>query len=79
MTNIELKKKLINKIEHLEDGYILEEVLHLLEFEESTKVYRLNDAQKIAVDEGRIQIASGQFHTKEQVQKEIDEWLAINN
>jgi predicted transcriptional regulator len=75
MTNIELKKKLINKIEHLEDGYILEEVLHLLEFEESTKVYKLNNAQKLAVDQGRNQIASGQYHTNEQVEKEMDEWL----
>ena len=76
MTEIELKKRLIEKIQHTQDERILEEAYRLLEMEsEDINVYRLNDEHKKAIAEARKQIKNGQFLTEGQANKEIDEWL----
>ena len=77
MTKIELKKRLIEKIQHTQDERILEEAYRLLEIEsEDIDIYRLNDEQKKAIAEARQQIKDGQFLTENQANKEIDEWLS---
>lgn len=76
MSTVELRKRLIDKIQHTQDERILEEVYRLLELDaEDTEIYRLNDDQKKAINEAREQVKSGQFLTEEQANKEIDEWL----
>jgi hypothetical protein len=76
MMTVELRQKLINKIKETQDDRILEEVYRLLNLEaDDFEVYKLNDDQKKAIEEGRQQIANGQFLTDEQANNEIDEWL----
>jgi len=77
MSTVELRKRLIEKIQKTQDQRILEEAFRLLELEtaEDIEIYRLNDDQKIAINEAREQITNGQFLTEEQANKEIDEWL----
>lgn len=76
MSTVELRKRLIDKIQSTKDDRILEEAFRLLELEtEDIEIYRLNDAQKKAISEARQQIENGQFLTEEQANKEIDEWL----
>ena len=76
MSAVELRKRLIDKIQKTKDERILEEAFRLFELEtEDSEVYRLNDVQKKAVTEARQQIKNGQFLTEEQANKEIDEWL----
>ncbi len=76
MSTVELRKRLIDKIQHTHDQRILEEAYRLLELEtEETDTYKLNDDQKNAIQEARQQIKNGQFLTEEQANKEIDEWL----
>ena len=77
MSTIELRKRLIEKIQVIDDDKLLEEAYRLLEvdIEESTDVYVLNDQQKEAIDQARKQIKEGQFLTDEESNRQIDEWL----
>ena len=76
MSTIELKKRLIDKIQKTENEGLLEEAYRLLELETSDiEIYKLSDNQKLIVEESRQQIKNGQFLADEQANKEIDEWL----
>lgn len=76
MSSIELKRRLIEKIQKTENEDLLAEAYRLLELEtEDIEIYKLNDEQRKAIAEARQQIANGQFLTDEQANKEIDEWL----
>ncbi len=76
MSTVELRKRLIDRIQRTKDERILEEAYRLLEHEtQDSEIYRLNDDQKKSISEARQQIKNGQFLTEEQANKEIDEWL----
>jgi tRNA A22 N-methylase len=76
MSTVELRKRLIDKIQTTKDERILEEAYRLLEIEtEDIEIYILHDDQKKAISEARQQIKNGQFLTDEQANNEIDEWL----
>jgi hypothetical protein len=77
MSTIELRKRLIDKIQKTDDENLLEEAFRLLELEtENIETYKLNDDQWNAVKEARQQIKKGEFLTDEQANREIDEWLS---
>jgi hypothetical protein len=77
MSTIELRRRLIDKIQKTENEDLLAEAYRLLELEtEDIEMYKLNDDQRKAINEARQQINSGQFLTDEQSNKEIDEWLS---
>lgn len=77
MSTIELRKRLIDKIQKTDNEDLLAEAYRLLELEtEDIEVYKLNNDQRKAIAEARQQIKSGQFLTDEQSNKEIDEWLS---
>jgi hypothetical protein len=76
MTVIELRKKLIGKINRIKNDKILEEIYRLIENEETDlDVYLLSTDQKNAIAEAQQQIKNGDYLTDEQADKEIDEWL----
>ena len=77
MSTLELKQKLISKIEQTEDNSLLEEALRLLDIEiDDLGPIKLSEKQIEATDEAREQIKKGQYLTNEQANKEIDEWLS---
>jgi len=77
MSTIELRRRLIDKIQKTENEDLLEEAYRLLELEtEDIEIYKLNDDQRKAITEARQQINNGQFLTDDQSNKEIDEWLS---
>jgi hypothetical protein len=77
MSTIELRKRLIDKIQKTDNEDLLAEAYRLLELEtEDIEIYKLNNDQRKAITEARQQIKSGQFLTDEQSKKEIDEWLS---
>lgn len=77
MSTIELRKRLIDKIQKTDNESLLQEVFRLLEIEtEDLEIYKLSDDQKKAVNEARQQIKNGQFLNNDQADKEIDEWLS---
>lgn len=77
MSTIELRKRLIDKIQKTENENLLQKAYRLLELEtENIEIYKLSDDQRKAVDEAGQQIKGGQFLTNDQADKEIDEWLS---
>ena len=77
MSIIELKQKLISRIQETADDSLLEEALRLLNIESGeSEALTLNEEQVKAVNEAQTQIKNGQFLTNEQANKEIDEWLS---
>lgn len=76
MTSIELKNKVIRKINQVNDDEILKEVYQLLDDNfEDTEIYQLSGNHKIAVETAKNQIDNGEYLTNEQANKEIGEWL----
>jgi len=71
---MQLKEKVIEKLDHLEESF-LAEILHLIEFHQETKPYQLSAVEKEAIQEGIEDIEAGNFHTNEAVEKEMLEWL----
>jgi len=77
MSTLDLRKRLIEKIQKTDNESLLKEVYRLLELEtEDIEVYKLSEDQKDAINEARQQIKKGQFLTNDQADKEIDEWLS---
>lgn len=76
MTTIELKKKLIKQINHIEDKLLLQEMSRLsgLAMEEAD-VYFFTDEESSAIEETQQDYAQGEFLTNEEANKEVDEWL----
>lgn len=76
MSTVELRKRLIEKIQATSDDHLLEEANRLFEIEtEELDIYLLNDEQKTIIGQSRQQISQGKFISDEQANKEIDEWL----
>jgi hypothetical protein len=76
MLTIELRRRLIDKIQKTENQDLLAEAYRLLELEtEDIEIYKLDDDQRRAITEARQQITNGQFLTDDQSNKEMDEWL----
>jgi len=76
MSTVELRKRLIEKIQKTENENLLLEAYRLLELEtEDLEVYKLSDEQVNVVNEAREQIKNGQYLTDDQANKDIDEWL----
>ena len=76
MTVKELKKRLIGKINQIDNNELLEEMYRLISNEETNiSIYQLSDEQLNIVEEGQIQFRNGQILTEEQADKDIEEWL----
>ena len=77
MSTVELKNRLIEKIQNTENNSLLEEACRLFELEaKSLEIYVLSESQLDAVNEAREQIKTGKYLTSDQANKEIDEWLS---
>jgi hypothetical protein len=61
MTAIELKKKLIEKINQTQNNMILEEMYRLIVNEETDDIYELSVEQREAVEEAQQQFINRQF------------------
>jgi hypothetical protein len=72
MSTIELRKRLIDKIQKTDNKNILQEAYRLLELEaEDIEVYKLSDDQKRVVNEARQEIKDGKFLTDNQADKKL--------
>ncbi|WP_426292161.1 hypothetical protein ACN9ML_19530 [Dyadobacter endophyticus] len=71
-----LKERLIDRIREIDNEDILAEAYRLLGTESDLEEpLKLNNAQKVAIDEAREQIKNGAYLTNNQADKEIGEWL----
>ncbi len=72
MTVLELKKKLIGKINQTENSELFEVMFPLITEEDAgSEIYELSHDQISAVEEGQQQFETGQFLKGEQADKEI--------
>lgn len=75
MTTIELKKKLIKRINNIEDELLLEEISRLLDVEkDESDIYYFTKEEREAVEEARKQYARGEYKNNEEANKLFDEW-----
>ena len=72
MSTTELKNKVIDKLETVNDQ-VLKKILALIESE--TEIYKVNDGERNAIQEGLKQLENDEFLTNKEVEKEIDTWL----
>jgi len=72
----EIREKLTGRINQTNRLDLLEEMLHLIENEESNLIYDLTAEQQNAVAEALNQYEKGQFLTDEDADKEISKWLS---
>ena len=73
---VNLKERLIKRIQETSDPDLLKEIYRLLEIDfDDLELYKLSDEQRDAIREAQQQINQGDFLTHEQANKEIEEWL----
>jgi hypothetical protein len=78
MSDIDLKEKLIVKIQEMDNHDLLAEAYRLLGLEvEGEEPFKLDESQKGAIIEARNQIKNGQSFTNAEADNEIDEWLKM--
>ena len=76
MTTNELRKRVINKINELDDESLLLDLIRIIEVStDDHEIYRLSDNHKIAINQAIDQIEKGDYLTNEQSNQKIDEWL----
>lgn len=76
MKTTEIKKRLIDEINSLDNRKILEELYRFLNLENKIeKTYKLSEEQESAISEAREQIQNGDYLTNDQANDEIDKWL----
>lgn len=75
MTTVEIKKKLIKRINDSENELLLEEIYRLMEGDDTDEIMYLSDAQKASVREGQEDYRQGRVVSQEDLDREIDEWL----
>ena len=75
MKTVEIRNKLIAQIRLSSNNSLMEEMYNLLNIDNEVDVYELNNEQKAAILEARLQIKDGQFFTNDQVNEEITKWL----
>jgi len=73
---VNLKERLIKRIQETTDSDLLKEVYRLLEIDfDDQETYELSDAQRSAIIEGQQQINQGKYLTHEQANEETKKWL----
>jgi hypothetical protein len=76
MTTLEIKNKLIKKIQATENQDLLQEIYRLLDIDQDDfGVLNLSKEQREAISKGEQDIEKGDFLTDEQADKDIDQWL----
>lgn len=76
MTTLELKKKLIKRINNIEDELLLQEVSRLIDtVDDESDIYYFTEEESRAIEEARESYKRGEFLTDEEANKEVDEWL----
>lgn len=77
MTTLELKSKVIDKVNTITDNDLLKDLIKLIENNsDDADIYRLSDNHKMTIGIAIEQIKKGDFISNQQANKEIDEWLS---
>ncbi len=76
MTSLEIKNKIIGRINQTEDGELLADIFRLLENSDpDPSVIILSNDHKKAINEARTQISKGEYLNNDEANHEIKKWL----
>ena len=75
MSTLEIKKKLINEINEVEDIQLLNALYRILTAKKNEEVYQLSKEQVAAIEEAQEQYSNGRYFSNDEVDQEIEEWL----
>jgi predicted transcriptional regulator len=75
MTTVELKNILIHQIAGIDDKSFLAAIKKIIDTKSGSTIYKTTPEQRKRIQEGREQIAKGEFYSNDQVEMEIDAWL----
>ena len=76
MSKTELKERIANGINKLEDKAVLEQLNRFINVElPANGVMHLTEAQKKSISEGIADIEAGNYISHDDANKQIDEWL----
>lgn len=75
MTTVQIKSRLIDKIQNSENEVLLEILLNIMEDQELEEPVELTQAQIEAIKSGLEEIESGKYITNEEANRQTEEWL----
>jgi|688.fasta_scaffold994687_1 predicted transcriptional regulator len=76
MTITEIKKEILERVNQLDDDWVLEDVYRILQAPFESKVkFVFSQVQKDNLDAIEKEIDNGLYVTNEQSEKDLDEWL----
>jgi len=76
MSDVELKKRLIKRIERSKDSALLREAYRLMGTDTADlEPYKLTKEQQASVDRGKKDIKAGRKLSEREANKAVDEWL----
>ena len=76
MTVVELKEKLIAKINSTDDEQLLEHIADIIEFEHNPdNIHVMSQGEIDAVIDGLEQVKNGQCISDEEAHRQFEEWL----
>ncbi len=77
MSVIELKNQVKNRIEAVNDEYLLEEILNLIDFEsEKEEIFIISADHQKELDKSIVQMQSGDTISNEEVDAKVQKWLS---
>jgi hypothetical protein len=78
MTHAELQRRnqLIAYIEQVQDQNLIDEMLRMIQLHFEGNVFITSPSQKEAIREAQIEFAEGKGIPAEEVEREMEEWLA---
>lgn len=76
MSDMELKKRLIKRIERSKDSALLREAYRLMGTDaEGLEPYKLTKQQQASVNKGKKDVKAGRTLSEREANKAVDEWL----
>jgi predicted transcriptional regulator len=75
MSTVELKNKLKEKIDSLEEDYLLEHLIGIIEIETSDDEFKIPEVHKRSIDRGIAQIKAGQGISNDEVMERVRRWV----
>jgi len=76
MAEVELKKRLMNRIALSKNSALLREAYRLMGTDaDDLEPYKLTKEQKASVDRGKNDVKAGRTLTERKANKAVDEWL----
>lgn len=76
MSTIERKKRIVKKIEDINDEELLLVLEHLMELRDKDEIMQLSSAQKEALLAAEKDIEAGNLLSDAEAKRQIDEWLS---